>query len=471
MSSGLFLVILALAVVSLMLLIIKLDVHPVIALLVTGFVFGLVIGLTPNETIATISTGFGDTLKGVGITIMLGAILAMGIQDTGAAKSIANFFIKLFRGKNLELAPSLTAFIVSIPVFGDITMVLTSNIASVLSKRKNISMSTMASFTSLGLNLTHAVVPPTPGILAVVLLLNADLGLVIFWGTLISFGTFIVTWLLLKKWTEKEMIEANPDVVKNIELSKSNDINELLIKDADLPGSFSSFMTIFIPVVLISLASFTNIYLAEGNVIRTVFSVLGDKVIALALAVMYTMFLGYKHKTSVLKSNNESSKKNSESIRNVMVNSWVARGLEVALSALLITGMGGAFSTIIRQAPAIGELSNVITALPIPGILIPFAISVIMMTAVGSMTTAGMTSAAIVVPMMSGLGITPLAAALAIGMGTMAINHVNNSGFWVMTQFFNLNTKQGLKYVTIPCAVAAVIGIVAIAVLTGVGIL
>ena len=87
------------------------------------------------------------------------------------------------------------------------------------------------------------------------------------------------------------------------------------------------------------------------------------------------------------------------------------------------------------------------------------------------MTTAGMTAAAIVLPMIPGLGITPLAAALAIGAGTLTFNHVNNSGFWVMSQFFNLNTKQGLKYVTIPCAVAAVISIVLIAVLSGVGIL
>ena len=85
----------------------------------------------------------------------------MAIEDTGAAKAIANFFIKLFRGKNMELAPALTAFIMSIPVFGDITMVLTAH-CSMLSKRKHISMSTMASFTGLGLFLTHGLVPPTP---------------------------------------------------------------------------------------------------------------------------------------------------------------------------------------------------------------------------------------------------------------------------------------------------------------------
>jgi len=471
MSAGLFLVVLAIAIVSLMLLIIKLNLHPVFALLIVGFIFGLVIGLKPVETIAVINTGFANTLKGVGITIMLGAVLAMGIQDTGAAKSIANFFIKLFRGKNLELAPSLTAFIVSIPVFGDITMVLTSNIASVLSKRKNISMSTMASFTGLGLFLTHGMVPPTPGILAIAILLGADLGMTIFWGTIVSFIGFIFTWLILRKWTEKEMILPNPDVVKNIEAAESDDVKHLLIQGENLPSAFAGFMTIAIPVVLIAAASFTKIYLPEGNAIRTVSEILGDKVIALALGVIYTMLLGLKYKKSVITSNGEATNRPTDNIRSIILNSWVARGLEVALAALLITGMGGALSAVIQGSPAIKELSALITSSPIPGILVPFMIGVIMMTAVGSMTTAGMTASAIVLPMLPGLGISPLAATLAVGAGTLAFNHVNNSGFWVMSQFFNLDTKQGLKYVTIPCAVAAVICIAVLAGFSGIGMI
>lgn len=471
MSATLFLVILAIAIVTLMLLIIKLELHPVFALLIVGFAFGLVIGLSPVETIGVINTGFANTLKGVGITIILGAVLAMGIQDTGAAKSIANFFIKLFRGKNLELAPSLTAFIVSIPVFGDITMVLTSNIASVLSKRKKISMSTMASFTGLGLFLTHGMVPPTPGILAIALLLGADLGMTIFWGTVVSFIGFIVTWMLLKKWTEKEMIEPNPDVVKTVEVAQSDDVKHLLIEGENLPSALAGFMTILIPVVLIALASFTKMYLPEGNMLRTVAEVLGDKVIALALGVIYTMVLGLKYKKSVLESNGDATNKTNGSIRNVLLNSWVARGLEVALSALLITAMGGALSAVIQGAPAIKELSALITSSPIPGILVPFLIGAIMMTAVGSMTTASMTASAIVLPMLPGLNISPLAATLAIGAGTLVFNHVNNSGFWVMSQFFHLDTKQGLKYVTVPCAVASVVCIIVLAVMSGVGML
>ena len=181
MSATGFLILLIVTIALLMVLIMKVKLHPTFALFTSALFMGLVLGhfetegFSFTEVLNLITSGFGSTLGSMGIPIMLGAILAMGVQDTGAAKSIANFFIKLFRGKNLELAPSLTAYIVSIPVFGDITTILTSNIANVLSKRKHISMGKMAAFTQTGLNLTHAMVPPTPGILAVSILLGADL--------------------------------------------------------------------------------------------------------------------------------------------------------------------------------------------------------------------------------------------------------------------------------------------------------
>ena len=250
MTPGVFLVVLVVAILLLMLLIIKLKVHPVMALFTVALLTGIVLGFGVSGTADMIGSGFGSTLGSVGITIILGAIISMAIEDTGAAKAIANFFIKLFRGKNMELAPALTAFIMSIPVFGDITMVLTAPIASMLSKRKHISMSTMASFTGLGLFLTHGLVPPTPGILAIALMFEADLGMTIVWGIVIALIGFFVTWLLIKRWTEKEWIEPNPEMVKGMAESHSDNIDDILIKDANLPNTFLAFLPLLLPVAL-----------------------------------------------------------------------------------------------------------------------------------------------------------------------------------------------------------------------------
>ena len=462
MSATGFLILLIVTIALLMVLIMKVKLHPTFALFTSALFMGLVLGhfetegFSFTEVLNLITSGFGSTLGSMGIPIMLGAILAMGVQDTGAAKSIANFFIKLFRGKNLELAPSLTAYIVSIPVFGDITTILTSNIANVLSKRKHISMGKMAAFTQTGLNLTHAMVPPTPGILAVSILLGADLGLVIGWGVVISLIAFLLTWLVLRKWTDKEFVEPVPEVVAEIEETSSNDVKDILITGDDLPGTFASFLTILIPVILIAGSSFINMAVAEDAPIRAYTAIFGDKVVALGLGVIYTMLLAVFHKASVRKSNKDVSGKDPENFREVVLNSWIARGLAVALPALLITGMGGALATVIKAAPAINDLAGLIEKSGVPGLLIPFLIGAIMFTAVGSMTTGGMTAAGVVGPMMAALGLTPISTVLAIGAGTMIFNHVNNSGFWVISRFFNLDLKQGFKYITLPDAVAGV---------------
>ena len=460
MSAIGFLILLVLSIVLLMVLIMKVKLHPTFSLFASALVMGLVMGVfepegfTFSEVLSKITSGFGGTLGSMGIPIMLGAILAMGVQDTGAAKVIANFFIKLFRGKNLELAPALTAYIVSIPVFGDITTILTSNIANVLSKRKHISMGKMAAFTQTGLNLTHAMVPPTPGILAVTILLGADLGLVIGWGVVISIVSFLLTWVVLRKWTDKEYIEPVPEVVAEIEETSSADVNDILIQGEDLPGTLASFLTILIPVVLIAGSSFLKMGVSEDSTLYGWANIFGDKIVALGLGVIYTMILASFHKTSVRKSNNDASGKDPANFREVILDSWIVRGLNVALPALLITGMGGAFAAVIKSAPAINDLAGLIEKSSVPGLLIPFLIGAIMFTAVGSMTTGGMTAAGVVGPMMVTLGLSPVSTVLAIGAGTMIFNHVNNSGFWVISRFFNLDLKQGLKYITIPDFVA-----------------
>ena len=468
-----FLLVIVCAIALLMLLIIKLKVHPTMALFTVALITGVVLGYGITGTADTISSKFGSTLGGVGVTIILGAIISMGIDDTGAAKSIANFFIKLFKGKNMELAPALTAFIMSIPVFGDITMVLTAPIASMLSKRKHISMSTMASFTGLGLFLTHGLVPPTPGILAVAILFEADLGLTIVFGILVSLVAFFGTYLVLKKWTEKEWIEPNPDMVKGLSDEDVGDsVDDILIKDPDLPGTFASFLPLLLPVLLISLSSFASMYANPDGAVYKIFTTIGHKIIALFIGVLYSLWLGYKQRKAVLRAyqTNFPDEANAP-LTEIMVNKWVARGLIVCLAPLLITAMGGAFGGILSSAPALAPLSEMIGNSPIPGILIPWAVAAIMMTAVGSMTTAGMTAAGIVLPMIGALGISPLAAVLSIGAGTMMVNHVNNSGFWVMGQFFHLDTKQSLKYVTVPCIVASFISIIFIMILNVIGVL
>jgi GntP family gluconate:H+ symporter len=466
-----FLIILAIAIAFLMLMIMKVKMHPVLALFLTSIGLGLALGNNIIGTVNLINSGFGGTLKGIGVTIILGSILAMGIQDTGAATSISNFFTRLFRGKVLELAPALTAFIVSIPVFGDITMVLTAPIASILSKRKKISMSSMSSFIGMGLGLTHGLVPPTPGILAIALMYGADLGLTIFWGTVIAFIAFFGTWLLLRGWAAKEWIEPREDFVEGFEAAKSDSVEDVIIHEPGLPNAFMAMLPVLIPVVLITFASFAKVYMDEGGSSLTFFTSIGDRVMALSIGVVFTVLLGFYKAEKVKQFHARTTGEKDCKVRQIIFGNWVSRGLTVALLPLLITAMGGAMGGMLKHAPVIKELGAIVAGTSLLPILVPFFTASIIMIAVGSMTTAGLTAAAIILPMLDSLGLSPVAATLSIGCGTMVLSHLNDSGFWIMTQFFNLNTKQGLKYLTIPRAVAGIIGIIALSIFVSMGLI
>ncbi|MCI8416607.1 MAG: gluconate transporter [Lachnospiraceae bacterium] len=471
-----FLIVLLLAVIILVFMIVKLGIHPVLALFISGVIAGLGFGYDVGTTITVFTTGFGGTMTSIACTIIFGSIIAQGIRDTSGVKSMVNFFINVFHGKCLELATALSAFIMSIPVFGDITQVLLSPVAALLAKRKKISMSVMGGYTLLCSSLTHSIVPPTPGILAVAVLLEADLGFVILWGIVISLIGLFVCWGFGKKILAKDWIEPREDFIVGVEEVKSDDYHELLIKEEGLPNVALAMAPILVPAILIAVSSFCSMYMAEDNTFNVIMQALGNRNVALFIGVLITFMNGVIGKEKVFENFKNFTGKTEKSLLKIMTNEWVAEALSVALIPLLVTGMGGGFSQIIKNYDNVHEgfntaLGTAVAGSGLPMLLVPFLIGAVMMIAVGSRTTAGMTAAAICVPMMGQLGLSPVAVTLLIGCGTMIGSHVSDSGFWVGTAMFNLDTKQGLKYITLLGSICGVVCLAAAAILLAVGII
>ena len=452
-----FVLAILISIAVLIFMIVKLNIHPVISLFVGSMIAGSILGNNPVTTITAIANGFGSTLGSIGMTIIFGSVIACSIRDSGAAKSMVNFFIKLFHGKNLELSTGMAAYIMSIPVFGDVTMVLISPLCAIISKRQNKPMGQMAAFTVLALNLTHSMVPPTPGILAVAVLLGADLGLVILWGIVCSFIAYIITWILMRKWAGKDYYPPKPEFVEGVEEVKSNDYHDLLIKEENLPNVLFAMSPILVPVILIALASFADMTMAEGAMARVVLDTLGNRNIAMFLGMVFGWLLAVTHKEKALANYNQTSGKNEKSLFTMMFNGWVGEALEVALVPLIVTGFGGGFAQIIKDAPAAGELGDVVAASGFPGLLVPFVIGAVMECAVGSRTTAGMTAAGLCLPMLDSLGISAVACAVMIVAGTMIVSHVNDSGWWVSQSMLNMDMTRTFKYNTLVGGVAGVI--------------
>ncbi len=466
-----FVLAILISIAVLIFMIVKLNIHPVISLFVGSMIAGSILGNNPVTTITAIANGFGSTLGSIGMTIIFGSIIACSIRDSGAAKSMVNFFIKLFRGKNLELSTGMAAYIMSIPVFGDVTMVLISPLCAIISKRQNKPMGQMAAFTILALNLTHSMVPPTPGILAVAVLLGADLGLVILWGIVCSFIAYIITWILMRKWAGKDYYPPKPEFVEGVEEVKSNDYHDLLIKEDNLPNVLFAMSPILVPVILIALASFADMTMAEDAMARVVLDTLGNRNIAMFLGMVFGWLLAGTHKEKALANYNQTSGKNEKSLFSMMFNGWVSEALEVALVPLIVTGFGGGFAQIIKDAPAAGELGDVVAATGFPGLLVPFVIGAAMECAVGSRTTAGMTAAGLCLPMLDSLGISAVACTVMIGAGTMIVSHVNDSGWWVSQSMLNMDMTRTFKYNTLVGGVAGVIAGIVGAIFITVGVM
>lgn len=463
-----FILVILLAIVLLTYMTLKLNIHPAMVLFVVAAVIGLLTGHSVPDTMGLIKQYFGSTLGGIGILIIFGAIIAEGIKATGAATSMVNFFIRLFKGKNLELAPTLTGFIMSIPVFGDIAIVLNAPISAILAKRKGISMAVIAPFVNLGLTITHGLVPPTPGILAVSLLLGADIGQVIFWGLIVSVLALIVSFVVLKPILSRaEFIEPKEEFVVGVEEASADaNVEDLIIREDKLPSALASFIPLLLPALMITIGSFSGMILEEGTTLYNVTQTIGDSVVAMFVGIISVIILalGRKDKVRQIAASEDASINNKTSLLYIVGNHWVVKALMVAIVPLIVTAMGGAMGGILRENTAITEIGNIVAASSFPKVLIPFLLSAILMAVAGSMTTASMTAAALVQPMLPMLGLDPVLAALVIGAGSMVFWHVNNSGFWVFTSLYNFDTKQGLKYFTTTNAFGGIVSFIFLAI-------
>ena len=475
MSPLMFLIVLLISVFLLIFCNLKLKVNSFMCLFIVAVGLAILFGDSPQAAISAVNTAFGNTVGSIGMVVILGAVLAMGVQDSGAATAITNFFIKLFKGKRLELAPALTAYILSISVFGDVTQLLTSPIAARIGKRKGISMGVITPYTIIGVWLTHGVVPPSAGILAVCILLGADVGMVILWGLIVCLATLLITYALTIGFMRKTaFIEAKPEFVSDVEQAPEDaSVEELLIKDEHPLNTVAAFLPLKVPALLITVGSLGNMVLPEGSPILAFTSFIGEKTVSMLVGVIILLVTCVSRKKDLVRSAKMSGSAISDNptFLELGFGNWVERGIKVAAMVIMITGMGGAFSTILGSNPAVNEIASTVVASGIPMILIPFAISAIMRAACGSMATATMTAAGICLPLMASMGLTPLATALSIGMGSLMFGHVNDSGMWMCCEMFNLKPEQYLKYVTPLTSLAGIIGFILLFILNIIGLI
>lgn len=432
------------AVVLMVLAISKLKMHPFIVMLLiamaVGLFWGIVdpdSGLTPIEVVNQIKSGFGSIMTSIGIVILCGTIIGTILEKTGAALTMANAILKLVGEKNSVVAMGAMGYVTGIPVFCDSGFVVLSPISRALAQQSNISLAVMGTALSGGLYATHCLVPPTPGPIAMAGTLDADLGLTILVGLIVSIPGVLVAILYAKKVASKIDIPANSEYT----------LDELRAKYGKLPGTLQSFAPILLPIILIGIASvvdFPSKPIGTG-VAYEIVMFLGNPVVALLIGVFLSISLIPK-----------SEKKNTLT--------WVTQGVTDSAGILAITCAGSSFGAILKCMPIADSVGGLVNSGL--GVLIPFMIAMILKLAMGASTVAMIITAGMMAPLMETMGYTsPLARVLvviAIGAGSMVASHANDSYFWVVSQFSDMKTNEAYKCQT---GMTAVMGITIIAIL------
>ena len=435
-------VIIAISVVLVVLLTAVLKIHPFLSLLIGAFFIGIASGMPLLDVVESVNDGFGGLMKGIGIVIVAGTIIGVILEKSGAAYRMAEVVLRVIGDKKPQLAMSIIGFIVSIPVFCDSGFIILSSLKKALAKRAKVTIASMAVALATGLYATHTLVPPTPGPIAAA----GNIGAENYLGTIILIGLFVavlattVGYLWAVKVASK--IEV-PDDVADIEL----DYDEIVKSFGKMPSTFKAFLPIVLPIVFIGLGSVATLSDSDHRIV-TILQFIGSPSVALLFGVFAAFLL-------LPKLNEET------------LTGWIGEGLTSAAPILLITGAGGAFGKVIANsgvADLISEMNFDVFVGSALFLLIPFFIAAALKTAQGSSTAALVITSTLVAPLLPSMGIEgaiPLAlVVMAIGAGAMTVSHVNDSFFWVITEFSGMKVTDAYKAQTMATLLQGVTTIV-----------
>ncbi|NAY90673.1 GntP family permease [Muricauda sp. JGD-17] len=425
---------LAIVILFIIVATVKFKMHPIFSLTLAAVTTGFFLGLSPKDIAATIGEGFGKTLSSIGLVIAFGAVIGVFLEKTGSTQVLANSVLKIIGLKRSPLALNLAGYIISIPVFCDSGFIILSSLNKALSKKTRIPIMVFAISLATGLYAAHVFVPPTPGPLAAAAILEADLGRVLILGIVVSIPVSITGYF----WANYIGKTLKIDKEGELELEQQ-EIVEVKIKP------YQAFLPLLTPILLIALKSIANYpTLPFGNTWAFhFFDFMGEPVIALLIGVFFAFLLGRKTPSKEKKG-------------------WIPEAFKQAGSIVLITGAGGAFGAVLRTMD-IASILNMESGSAVGGLLIAFGIAAVLKTAQGSSTVAIITTSAIIAPLLETFGLLSLTdkalAVLAIGAGAMTVSHINDSYFWVVSQFSNLNVKNALKGHTAATFLQGLVGI------------
>lgn len=431
------LLIILLSIIALVLLISVGRVNAFLAFLVVSIIAGLCLGIPLTTISKSVYKGIGDTLGSLVIIIVLGSMLGKIVADSGAAQKIATTMMTGFGEKYIQWALMITGFIIGIPLFYNVGFVLIIPMIFSIIQRYKLPPMLIALPMLAPMSVAHGFLPPHPSPVALIQRFNGNLVTTFFYGIIISIPVMIV---------------AGPMYSKLLRKIKSEPLEALTarpVAEENMPGTLNSFLTALLPVVLLMGTTVLLNFLPTTGRLHDLIEFLGEPGIVMLISIIvatYTLGLRCGRKM--------------QSIMNIYSDATK----DVAMILLIIAG-AGVLKQILVDSGVSTEIAGGLKGLPIHPLVLGWLMAAIIRVCLGSATVAGLTTAGIIAPLVLSSNINPNLMVLSIGAGSLMFSHVNDAGFWLFKEYFNLSIKDTLKSWSIMETIVAVMGLVGVLVL------
>jgi len=393
-----------------------------VSFVIVSLTVALAEGMTLQKAVLSIENGIGNTMGTIVLVLGFGAMLGKLVAESGAAQRITIKLVKAFGIKHIQLALMLTGFIVGVSLFYDVAFFIMIPLIFTVAATTRLPLLYVGLPMLAALSVTHGYLPPHPAPTAITTMFHADLGKTMVYGILAAIPAIIISGPILSKTLSK--VEAKP---------LQEFINQKQLTEEEMPGFWISLITSMFPVIIISFSTLAGFLLPEDNMVRKILGYIGNPIIAMLISVLLAVYtLGIAR-----------GKKITE-----VTNSITHSVTSITVIMLLIAG-AGAFKQVLIDGGVSKYIGELLSDSSLSPLFLGWLIATIMRFCVGSATVAGITTAGIVLPLVTGTSVKPELMVLAIGSGSLMLGHVNDGGFWLFKEYFNLSMKDTIRSWTV----------------------
>ena len=410
-------IVVSLGILLLFFLIVLFRVNAFISFIIVTIGIGIGQGMKLDVIVNSIEKGIGNTLGFLVLILGLGAMLGKLVAESGAAQQITNGLIKFFGVKNTKVAVMFTGFIVGITMFYSVGFVILVPLVFTIAASTGLSLIAIGLPMLAALSVTHGFLPPHPAPSALSVMFKADIGTTLIYGVVLAIPSILISGPFLTRFLPK--VNAKP--LKEFMATKKIDISKL-------PSLNKSLFVALLPVILIGFTTLISSIFQNNDTLFEWINFIGNPVIALLITLIIgTYTLGISRGISM------------EEIMDIF-----AKAVSGITMVLLIISGAGALKQILIDSGVSDYIGSLLEISNMSPLFIGWLIATLIRFSVGSATVAGLTTAGIVLPLLESTGVSPELMVLAIGSGSLMLSHVNDSGFWLFKEYFNLSVKETL---------------------------